>query len=66
VINKIKCKIKGHDEKWERIHHGELRRYFVSIGYCKRCDEQWWLKGEIGHMRGVRFVMSNKEPQVER
>jgi hypothetical protein len=41
VINKIKCKIKGHDEKW-------------------------WLKGEIGHMRGVRFVMSNKEPQVER
>lgn len=58
---RIICWIKGHndhiDKVWDGVHVGA----FVSFGMCRRCKRQWWMKGETGYMKGVRFVRSPVE-----
>jgi hypothetical protein len=50
------CRITGHVDEIERIEKGG--GIFYSLGRCKRCHRQWWMKGERGSWMGVRFVKS--------
>ncbi len=52
------CKLKGHDWETERVLLGHGR--FIGLGLCKRCKAQYWVKGEIGKLKGVRILISDE------
>lgn len=54
-IRRVLCWITGHDYHLTRIKTGNFGE-FVDLAQCTQCNDQWWMRGEIGQFRGVRFV----------
>ena len=54
----IKCVLTGHDDQTETLSYDKPK--FIVIGQCQRCNEQWWMKGETGELKGIRFVQNDK------
>jgi hypothetical protein len=59
MMKKLICWIKEHEWEIERVMVG--RGVFYDLAWCKRCHGQWWMKGELGQFRGVRFVMTQEK-----
>jgi len=60
IYNRLYCWYRAeHDDRIEMYFASH--RHFVELAQCRRCGRQWWMKGEKGEMRGVRFVQTKME-----
>jgi hypothetical protein len=58
IKERLICWLKDHDDHIETQHIDE--QHFISLGQCQRCKRQWWMRGEVGKFKGVRFVRTKE------